>query len=103
MKTIRLTKIAESATPDFFSSEWADCVPGEDNPGKSLPIEYWIKGTLVKEPVVGESLFVYRTERNGVQALGNFASSPVVEISAGEGNLRYIETKNSLYLLETLE
>lgn len=101
MNTIKLTKVAESATPNFFAGEWKDYVPGEDNPDKSLPIEYWIKGALVKEPVVGESIFVTRTERNGVQCIGLFASSPIVEISQ-KGNLRYIETKNSLYLLEEL-
>lgn len=103
MNMIKLTKIAESATPDFFSGQWKDYVPGKNNEGVSLPIEYWIKGALVKEPVVGESIFVTRTERNGEKCMGLFASTPIVEISQGEGNLRYIETKNSIYLLESVE
>lgn len=104
MKTIKLIKVAESPDAKFKSADWDNYIPGQDNPDVSLPIEYWIKGALIKEPVVGESLFISRTERNGVEAFGYFTSSPIVEISSSEhGGFVYIETANSVYLVEPLD
>jgi hypothetical protein len=103
MNMVKLIKVAESADPIYKSGDWDKWVVGGDNPDVSLPIEYSLKGTLIEQPSVGKSLLIMRTERNDVASIGVFQSSPVVEISASDkGRLRYIETKNSLYLLEDL-
>ena len=98
---IKLTKIKESDTPNFKSGDWQNFIPGTDNPGVSLPIEYTIKGHLAFALQVGNPITVNRTERNGVAVAGTFISSPIVKIVI-EKDTTKLETTNSVYLLENI-
>ena len=96
---IKIVKISESAEPDFKSAKWKNFIPGVDNPGVSLPVEYTVMGTLVSEIKKGGTIFMNRTERNGVAAPGIFMSSVIIDIKKSK-NFTLVETRNSIYLVE---
>lgn len=60
--------------------------------GFSIPVDYWIEGELISPITVGRTVNVMRDTRNGVQCLGMFQTSPVVEVT--EHSFR---TENSVY------
>lgn len=99
---IKITKIDTSATPDFKSAEWDTFIEGVSNEGVSLPVSYTLKGEFIYQPKVGEVMFVNRSERNGVKNLGIFTSTPVISIKE-VGDIKFIETKNSVYACESVE
>lgn len=102
MKLVKVTKITESAAPDFKSAKWENFVPGKDNGNVSLPLDYEIKGRLVYPVRVGDTIFVKRTERNGVKSDGAFVSSVVKGIKEGKKHT-LVTTRNSVYILENLD
>ena len=59
---------------------------------KSLPVNYNIEGYLLSDIKVGSSVIVQRTKRNGVESLGMFSSSTVLEMSDNS-----FVTRNSVY------
>lgn len=101
MKLVKVTKINESASPDFKSAKWEKFVPGKDNGDVSLPLDYEIKGHLVYPVRVGDTIFVKRIERNGVKSDGVFVSSVVKEIKEGKKHT-LVSTRNSIYIVESL-
>jgi hypothetical protein len=70
---------------------------GEYFPDEVVDINegYTVTGELISPIEVGEPIYILRSERNGVKALGAFNTSVVQSI---EGNL--IKTQNSIYKLE---
>jgi hypothetical protein len=95
--TIKLTKLAKVENPICPIGTKKTFTPGEDNPGISPYLGYWIIGTTENKPVVGKSFRVDRTIRNGVECLGNFSTSIITSI---EDDL--IKTCNSVYKIEYL-
>lgn len=97
MKYVRVTKIAKvenARFPTALADEW---ISGQDNDGKSPPIEYWIEGYLLEPLKVGNALAVDRRTRNGIEASGLFRTSRIVGIKNG-----LVSTENSQYLVEFL-
>ncbi|MDO8542481.1 MAG: hypothetical protein Q7S40_18730 [Opitutaceae bacterium] len=75
---------------------WATVVPGENPPeGKSLPVDHEIEGTLLAPILHGQQLIALRHNRNGVQALGLYRSTPVEEI--------VLVTRDSVYRLKAMD
>lgn len=76
---------------------------------KSPWIDYEVIGDIQNIPEVGESLFVSRTERNGVEIYGHFRTSKIKSIcenvdKSSNKTIDYdLVTKNSIYRLEILE
>ena len=98
---IKLTKVSESANPDFKSAQWDHFICGVENPGVSLPIDYWIEGELLSEVTIGKPLTIARTTRNGIKNIGIFYSSVIQRITEISGK-KIISTRNSIYALESL-
>ena len=94
---VKITKLQPVDNAAFPTPRWTDHTPGSDNPGQSLPVEYWIEGTLLANIVVGSCVRVNRDVRNGVVVSGLFTTSPVQSISPGE-----FCTMNSVYKVELL-
>jgi hypothetical protein len=92
---VKITKIAESSSPKYPTSDKETYVYGKENKTVSPPIDYWIIGELASPIVVGASIFVYRSERNGVKCAGIFKTSPISKIEEG-----IAETANSKYQIE---
>src|SRR6476660_8700610 len=99
---VKITKIKEAESPKFRSAQWDEWQTGKDNPDVSLPIEYELEGTVVKEAVIGESMVVARTKRNGISAIGMFATSTIQDITTYK-KITVIETMNSVYWMEEIE
>jgi hypothetical protein len=96
-KYIRLTKLAAASNPTALTPEWENFVPGQDNGLVSLPLDYTAEGYLTSDIKVGMHFFMNRIKRNGVEAIGKFASSPVKKITGNQ-----VETQNSIYIVEEL-
>jgi hypothetical protein len=92
MQQIKITKRAEvtGGVPAASNDEY---VPGSGGvKGKSIPVDYWLTGTLIQPITVGASVVVAREIRNGVEAPGIFQTSPVVEVTNDT-----FRTANSVY------
>ena len=94
---IRLTKISKSENPRYHTPNAEDYVSGVDNGEVSLPIDYWVEGTMLCEPEVGKCLIVDRTIRNGHAIRGIMRTSRIQKITENG-----FETYNSVYKLERL-
>jgi hypothetical protein len=79
-----------------------DFILGEHNPGKSVPNDYWVTGTLLKDIAVGDRICIARDVRNGIRSYGSFTSSEIENIDQDGENLK-ISTLNSVYLLQLWE
>lgn len=90
---VQITKLSACKSPVAEPSRWEDWIPGSRNNRASLPVNYELRGILMEEVLVGGSLFVFRTRRNGVEADGFFKSTTIVSISNGS----LVETFNSVY------
>ena len=64
----------------------------KENGDKSLPVNYTIEGYLNSDIQVGSNVVVARTKRDGVECLGMFCSSTVLEVSEN-----CFVTRNSVY------
>ena len=92
MSYVRLEKIAAVEHPVVPSGDPKTYGYGEMNSDASLPVGYWLCGTLGLEPAVGERMVVDRDVRNGVVRDGRFTSSEVVRIEGDQ-----VRTTNSVY------
>jgi len=99
---VKITKIREAESPKYRSAQWDEWKLGQGNPDTSLPVEYELEGEIIQEGVIGKSLIVARTKRNGVSALGMFATSTIQDITVYK-NITVIETMNSVYWVEKIE
>lgn len=94
---IKITKRAE-VTGGFPAASNDEYVPGSGGvEGKSIPVDYWLTGTLIGNIVVGQGVNVARDSRNGVKCDGWFQSSPVTEVTD-----KTFRTANSVYDYECL-
>src|SRR5688500_14038799 len=98
MKTIFIEKVMPSNEPFAPTPEWTHYSAGAINPGVSLPSGYSIEGFLLEEIAVGRPVRVLRTIRNGKNALGHFATSPVIAYDD-----QTFETLNSVYRYRIVE
>lgn len=94
---IKLTKINKVENPRYPTPDSVDYSDGKHNGEVSLPINYWVEGTPMFEPEVGECFIVDRTSRNGKPIRGIMQTSRVQKITE-DG----FETCNSIYKLERL-
>jgi hypothetical protein len=78
-----------SLTPEAY-------VPGEINPGLSVPVDYTIEGELLRDVVIGESIAALRHKRNGIVVPGIFETTPVVSIEESPERT-LVKTANSVY------
>jgi len=95
---VKLTKFASADDPKFPTPKKEDFKDGQENDGVSLPVDYWIIGELQREIIEGKSIKILRENRNGVECLGQFSTSPVKKIDGDK-----IETSNSIYKVEYLD
>lgn len=97
MYLVKLTKLSASQKPICPPGNWETYKLGKLNSGHSLPVDYEIIGILQAPPVVGQCVRVLRLDRNGVNRLGKFTSTEVVELTK-EG----FRTLNSVYKVVVL-
>lgn len=89
---IKISKVAEVRTGLPANPKGAHVDGQLQNENFSLPLEYTVEGTLLAEIAVGKSVHVLREKRNGVEALGEFVTSPVTEVTKTQ-----FKTRNSVY------
>lgn len=97
-KYIRLTKLQPVADPEVPTPTFEEYEVGQINDNVSIPVDYWIEGWLITEPVLGGYLLVDRKIRNGVVIGGIFQTSMITQITE-DG----FKTLNSIYKLEYVE
>lgn len=66
-----------------------------------MPVEYTVKGEFIMPMEVGGTIFLNRSERNGIKAPGHFMSSVITDIREAKG-VKVVQTRNSIYLVEEL-
>jgi len=96
---VRLTKFAAVDKPEFPTSKAKDYVYGDFNVGVSIPIDYWVEGTLLADITNGNVVQIDRINRNGVEIRGLFHSSLVQSFDEKTGT---IKTLNSVYKIEEI-
>ncbi len=96
LRYVSVMKVDTSDVPAAEAGDLRTYYFGHINPGRTLPINYSLKGWLVGPPKVGAVVQVLRTLRNGagVAVPGIFTSSPVTAVP-NEGEFH---TVNSKYL-----
>ena len=91
---IRLIKRAARNNAHFPPASWDEWVPEKPSlENVSLPVDFQLAGLLLESIGIGQSIDIFRIERNGVYVVGFFQSSPVMEIDA----FNRIITNNSVY------
>lgn len=96
---VRLIKRAASNTPLSPPARWDEWDPTIGHlEHLSLPVDYTIRGILLTQIEVGDSMEVLRFERNGIKALGIFHSSQVQEVD----EFCRVVTNNSAYEVTVL-
>lgn len=95
---VRIEKVAAVENPSYPPGASLSYHHGCVNPNVSLPVGYWILGTLKEEPKVGSRMEVDRTVRNGVVAFGVFTTSAVVGIDGDR-----VWTINSVYRITRID
>lgn len=92
---VRLTKLYPVEKANYATPNFEDYKLGDYNDNVSLPVDYWVTGTLMHDVAVGSPVAVARDNRNGEKIYGFMNTSIVTKI---EGNKIY--TQNSIYMLE---
>ncbi len=96
---VRFQKMGSVSDPEAPTIDWLGYKEGEEHPGYSIPIDYWVEGYLRTEPSPGNSIIIERKIRNGIEINGVLQTSSVSLITPiAQGSLR-VETKNSVYIL----
>jgi hypothetical protein len=88
---VTVTKLAKSKYPVSEPGNWENWNHGGEN-ADSLPVDYQMRGYLLKPVEVGGLIVLFRLWRNGVTSDGIFTSSPIMSV---KGDL--VETFNSIY------
>ncbi len=98
----RLTKIAAHENPLTKSASSIEEYRNSLSDGEfSPPVEYYIEGVPDRPPLAGTYFSMLRDNRNGVECLGVFRSSPIIDVNEGE-DFTLFSTMNSIYKLEKL-
>lgn len=103
MNRIKITKLDVANDPLYPTMTMENYVQGMDNGDISIPINYWVIGTLINPIVEGEGIAMFREIRNGEQVTGLFTTSVVKTITGLSDDRQWIETQNSKYLIEPVE
>lgn len=93
---IRLEKVQPSSNPEIPTPD-----ENEDydlSAPVGLPTGYWITGTLMNEPEVGNWLLIARDCRNG-ELIPGVMNTSVIQSIDDEGDRLVITTVNSVYVL----
>lgn len=98
---VKLKKISEAEMPRYKSANWDEYKVGIDNGDVSLPVDYELTGTMLREPAIGQSVTIQRDTRNGVECGGIFCCSVVKGINK-VGDILFLETQNSVYQVEAI-
>jgi hypothetical protein len=97
---VRVIKRAASNNALFPAANWDEWVPGKSSlENVSLPVDFQLAGLLLESIQIGQSIDIFRIERNGVYVVGFFQSSPVMGIDEFDR----IITNNSVYQIEPFE
>ena len=75
-------------------------------PDHPIFVGYTVEGVMTHRPTVGQCFTFWRINRNGVEALGIFRTSPVLKLlenDGGNSNLISFTTQNSEYSLLILD
>ena len=94
---VKISKVAEVRTGLPANPKDAHIDGQLQNENFSLPLEYTIEGDLLSKIEVGKSVHVLRSKRNGIEALGEFMTSPVTEVTETQ-----FKTRNSVYTYSVL-
>ena len=98
-KRVTVEKIAAAPNPVTSPGTWDEWECGSDQNHGSLPIDYTLVGYLRFPVQIGNPIILLRTHRNGVECLGYFRSTPVVQFRGDQ----LVETFNSIYrITETI-
>lgn len=91
---IKIEKIAENPTGLPANPRSAHVDGQIQNENFSLPFEYTIEGELLSDTAfpIGTCVHVLRDKRNGMEVLGEFLTSPIVEVTETQ-----FKTRNSVY------
>jgi hypothetical protein len=93
---VKITKYSQCLAPLLESADPSKYKHGEENFGVSLPVDYWVEGTLINDIREGEPIQMHRKIRNGIKMEGIFQTSPVITIKNGTVAV----TLNSQYVIE---
>jgi hypothetical protein len=67
----------------------------------SPSIDYYVEGTLVDVPTLGQCLEIERTNRNGVEVYGIMSTTKIKAFEQMDGYIE-LRTENSIYRLEKI-
>jgi hypothetical protein len=102
LQTVKLYKKKHISDENYTENDTLSEVDGARFNG--VPVEYSIKGILLMDVEVGKSIWVLREERNGVESLGLFTSSPVTKIVPQDNKTETVlNTMNSCYIIEVMQ
>ena len=90
---VRVLKLAPCEDPQSQTLSWKNWNVGQVNTG-SPPVDYELRGLLIKPLEIGKPILVARTHRNNIKVLGAFLSTPVREFKNGAAI-----TQNSIYFI----
>ena len=100
MQLYKITKLSAVKNPVVQSAqsvdEYRESLHTYDET-LSPNVDYWMIGELISGPVLGESVILQRSNRNGIEMPGVFTSSIVTKITEAG-----FETMNSNYKMEAL-
>ena len=94
---VRIVKLAVCEDALVQSCSWENWKPGHLNAGPP-PVDYELRGFLIRALKIGQPILVARTHRNHVKAHGIFSSTPVREFKDGAA-----VTLNSIYFISCFE
>ena len=99
----RLTKINKVENPIAKTASSVDEYRNSLDESEELSpsIDYYVEGTLLTEPTIGQSLEIERTNRNGVEIYGVMSTTRIKSIEQMDGYIE-LRTENSVYRLEEL-
>lgn len=100
---VKMTKVGAVEDTNIKTPEWEEYKMGEDNPGYSVPVQYWVTGRLIQDMAFDHGVMILRDTRNGVEVDGIMRTSPIVRMTKKTDKILELETENSVYLIEELE
>tara|TARA_R110000803_G_scaffold175085_1_gene237635 strand:- start:424 stop:723 length:300 start_codon:yes stop_codon:yes gene_type:complete len=92
---VRLTKVSHHSD-EVYTNEQAN-IHQDGNRQFGVPKGYDLEGEILIDFAIGESMQVLRFKRNGVEMLGHFTSSEVIDITETQ-----IMTVSSVYNITIL-
>ncbi len=101
----RLTKINKVENPRAETAnsveEYRKSLDFRSGYDLSPSIDYYVEGTLVDVPTLGQCLEIERTNRNGVEVYGIMSTTRIKAFEQMDGFIE-LRTENSVYRLEKI-